>query len=153
MLLIVLASAADGLRYETLGRILPFILGGLGLILILPLMYKQATATEPDTALCDRETNSETEKSEWYYLGWIAAMLGFMAIVGYPIGAMIFIWHFIHVKVGKNHLRNGLMGLSAPVFLGILAYALTLEYPPGLLQEAAEVWFGWEMPFWLGGPQ
>ena len=35
-------------------------------------------------------------------------MLLFMSVVGYPLGAMFFIWHFVHVKVGKNHLVWGL---------------------------------------------
>ena len=125
----------------------------LHLLLVLPLLYQQLLATEPRTALCDRETNTETVHSEWYYLLWIIGMLVFMSIVGYPLGAMFFIWHFVHVKVGKNHLRNGLLGLSAFVFLGILSGALTLEYPPGLLQWFTATYFDYEMPFWIGGPQ
>ena len=153
MLGIVVAAAVDGFKYETMGRIFPFTIGGIGLLFILPLLYQQCFATEPRTALCDRETNTETEHSEWYYLLWIIGMLVFMSIVGYALGAMFFIWHFIHVKVGKNHLRNGLMGLSAFIFLGILSWALTLEYPPGLLQWVSETYFDYEMPFWIGGPQ
>ncbi|HAT35259.1 MAG TPA: tricarboxylate transporter [Rhodospirillaceae bacterium] len=153
MLGVVIIAALDGFNYETLGRIFPFSVGFIGLAFMIPLIWKQYSTTTPDTALCDRETNSETEHSEWYYLAWIAGMLGFMALVGYPIGAMIFIWHFIHSRVGPNHLRNSMMGLSAVIFLGILSYALTLEYPPGALQWVFGDVIGYVLPFWLGGPQ
>jgi putative tricarboxylic transport membrane protein len=153
ILSVVLLAALDGFNYETLGRIFPFTIGILGLFFLLPLMWKQWTTTVPDTALCDRETNSETEHSEWYYLRWIAGMLGFMALVGYPIGAAIFIWHFVHHRVGPNHVRNAILGFSAPLFLGVLAYFLTLEYPPGLLQWGFNEIFGYHLPFYLGGQQ
>jgi hypothetical protein len=39
------------------------------------------------------------------------------------------------------------------VFLGLLSYFLTLEYPPGLLQWFTASYLGFEMPFYLGGPQ
>ena len=80
-------------------------------------------------------------------------MLAFFGVVGYPIGAAVFIWYFITKRVETNHIRNGLLGLSATVFLGVLSGALTLEYPPGLLQVFTESVIGWEMPYYLGGPQ
>jgi putative tricarboxylic transport membrane protein len=153
MLTLVIAAGLDGFNYHTLGRIFPFTIGIIGLIFVVPLIYKQLTATEPCAELADRETNSETEKSEWFYLGSIAGMLAFFGVVGYPIGAAIFIWYFITKRVETNHVRNGLLGLSATVFLGALSGALTLEYPPGLLQVFTEEVLGFEMPYYLGGPQ
>ena len=153
MLGVVAVAGFDGFNYETLGRVFPFVVGILGTIFIVPLIYKQITATTPDTALGDIEPNADTQLSEWHYLAWIIGMLGFMALVGYPIGAAIFIWYFITKKVEVNHLRNGLLGISAPLCLGIMAYFLTLEYPPGVLQWVFENWIGFELPFWLGGRQ
>jgi hypothetical protein len=80
-------------------------------------------------------------------------MLGLIGLLGFPIAAAIFIYHFVSSKVEINHVRNGLLGLSAALFLGALSYFLTLEYPPGLLQLFTEHFLGFEMPFYLGGPQ
>jgi TctA family transporter len=153
ILVVILLAAVDGFNYQTLGRIFPFTVGALGLLFFLPLFYKQITAKEPCPELTDRETNNETEHSEWFYLGAILGMLAFFGLVGYPIGAAIFIWYFITKRVETNHVRNGLMGLAAMIFLGGLSGALTLEYPPGLLQVFTAEVLGWEMPYYLGGPQ
>jgi hypothetical protein len=136
-----------------LGRIFPFVIGALGFAFVLPVLIQQIRAKKPCAVLIDKELHGETTHSEFYYLGWIAGMLGFIGLVGFPIAAAIFIYHFITKKVETNHLRNGLLGLSAAVFLGALSYFLTLEYPPGLLQIFTEAVFGYEMPFYLGGPQ
>lgn len=80
-------------------------------------------------------------------------MLGLIGLVGFPIAAAAFIYHFITSRVETNHLRNGLLGLSAALFLGVLSYFLTLEYPPGLLQWFTAEYLGFTMPFYLGGPQ
>ncbi|MGY8991751.1 MAG: hypothetical protein ACKVHL_09195 [Rhodospirillales bacterium] len=51
------------------------------------------------------------------------------------------------MKVGDSAKRNALLGVAAVIFLMIMAYFLTLEYPPGLLQVMVE------LPWWLGGLQ
>ena len=153
MLAIVLIAFTDGFRYETLGRIFPFAIGMLGFAFVLPVLIQQIRAKKPCAVLIDKELHGETTHSEFYYLAWIAGMLGFIGLVGFPIAAAVFIFHFVTSKVETNHLRNGLLGLSAAVFLGFLSYFLTLEYPPGLLQWFTAEYLGFKMPFYLGGPQ
>ena len=153
MFAIVLFAFLDGFRYETLGRIFPFSVGIIGFAFVLPVFFQQISAKKPCAVLIDRELIGGTTRSEFYYLGWILGMLGVVALVGFPIAAAVFIYLFISHKVDVNHVRNGLLGLSMAVFLGALSYFLTLEYPPGLLQWATETFFGFEMPFYLGGPQ
>ena len=153
MLAVVLVAFLDWFRYETLGRIFPFAVGILGFLFALPVLIQQIRAKKPSAVLIDRELYGDTVHSEFYFLAWIAGMLGFIGLAGFPIGAAVFIYHFISSKVEMNHLRKGLMGLSAAAFLGFLSYFLTLEYPPGLLQILTAEVLGFEMPFYLGGPQ
>jgi TctA family transporter len=153
MLAVVFIAFTDGFRYETLGRIFPFAVGALGFAFILPVLIQQYRATKPCPVLIDKELHGETTHSEFYYLAWIAGMLGLIALVGFPIAAAVFIYHFVSSKVEINHLRNGLLGLSAAAFLGLLSYFLTLEYPPGLLQWFTADVLGFKMPFYLGGQQ
>jgi putative tricarboxylic transport membrane protein len=70
-----------------------------------------------------------------------------MGLVGFAYGSMTFIAVFTAVKVGDSAKRNALLGVAAVIFLMIMAYFLTLEYPPGLLQVMVE------LPWWLGGLQ
>ncbi len=153
MFVIILVAFLDGFRYETLGRLFPFWVGMLGFAFVLPVLFEQIGAKKPRAVLYDREFLGDTTHSEYYYLGWVLFMLGLMALVGFPLGAAAFVYLFISHKVDINHIRNGLLGLSALVFLGALSYFLTLEYPPGLLQWATANSMGFEMPFYLGGPQ
>jgi hypothetical protein len=153
MLAIVTAAFLDGFRYETLGRIFPFAVGMLGYVFVVPVLIQQIRARKPCAVLIDKELVGTTTHSEFHYLGWIAGMLGAIGLVGFPIAAAVFIYYFVTFKVGTNHVRNGLLGLSASFFLGILSYFLTLEYPPGLLQWFTAEFLGFKMPFYLGGPQ
>lgn len=153
MLTVVLLAFLDGFRYQTLGRIFPFAVGILGFLFILPTLFQQITARKPSPVLVDRELLGGTTHSEFYYLGWIVGMLLLIGLLGFPIGAALFIYMFVGHKVDVKPGRNAVLGLSAAVFLGALSYFLTLEYPPGLLQWATEYFLGFKMPFYLGGPQ
>ena len=153
MFVVVLIAFTDGFRYETLGRIFPFCVGILGFAFVLPVLFQQMAAKKPCAVLIDRELLGGTTHSEFYYLGWILGMLCLIGLAGFPIGAAVFIYLFISHKIDLSHLRNVLLGLSAAVFLGLLSYFLTLEYPPGLLQWFTASYLGFEMPFYLGGPQ
>jgi len=153
MLAIVVIAFTDGFRYETLGRIFPFAVGILGFAFVLAVLFQQIAAKKPSAVLIDRELLGGTTHSEFYYLGWILGMLAIIGLVGFPIGAALFIYLFISHKINLSHVRNALLGLSAAVFLGALSYFLTLEYPPGLLQWFTESYLNFEMPFYLGGPQ
>ena len=153
MLAIVVIAFTDGFRYETLGRIFPFAVGILGFAFVLRVLFQQIMARKPSAVLIDRALLGGPPPSEFYYLGWILGMLGIIGLVGFPLGAALFIYLFISHKIGLSHVRNALLGLSAAVFLGVLSYFLTLEYPPGLLQWATANFLSFEMPFYLGGPQ
>lgn len=154
LLVVVLVAFVDGFRYETLGRIFPFWVGLLGFAFLLPILYQQITAKEPCAVLSDQNLLGDTSHSEYYYLGWIlSGILGGTFLIGFPLASAVFIYLFTSHKVGVNHLRNALLGLSAAVFFGVLSYFLTLEYPQGLLQWFTANYLGFEMPFYLGGPQ
>ena len=88
-----------------------------------------------------------SENTEWYYIGWILAYFAMMGLVGFAYGSMAFIAVFTAYKVGESVKRNAMLGVAAVIFLMIMAYFLTLEYPPGLLQVFVE------LPWWLGGMQ
>ena len=79
MLAVVVIAFTDGFRYQTLGRIFPFAIGILGFAFVLPVLIQQIGATKPCPVLIDKELTGSTVHSEFYYLAWIAGMLGFIA--------------------------------------------------------------------------
>jgi len=56
-------------------------------------------------------------------------------IFGFEIGVCAFIYAFVRAKAQMSHLVSAICGLSFVIFLGVLAYFLTLEYPRGIVQD------------------
>jgi hypothetical protein len=138
---------ADGFSYGTLGKIFPIFIGGVTALMLTAVLFQQYRATTASSFLYDAEIKIESDHSEYHYIGWILAYFAMMGLVGFAYGSMAFIAVFTAVKVGDSAKRNALLGVAAVIFLMIMAYFLTLEYPPGLLQVMVE------LPWWLGGLQ
>jgi putative tricarboxylic transport membrane protein len=138
---------ADGFSYGTLGKIFPIFIGGVTALMLTAVLFQQYRATTASSILYDAEIKIESDHSEYHYIGWILAYFAMMGLVGFAYGSMAFIAVFTAVKVGDSAKRNALLGVAAVIFLMIMAYFLTLEYPPGLLQVMVE------LPWWLGGLQ
>ena len=115
------------------------------LALAVPLLLTMFRAAKPSAVLHDSELAGPTERSEYYFLGWVVAMLGAVAFVGFPFGCALFIYAFITWHTDHHHLRNAILGIAGVAFLGIMSHFLSLRYPSGLLQSYVE------MPWWLGG--
>ncbi len=79
-----------------------------------------------------------------YPFVWVGLLVT-VALVGFPFAVLIFVFVFTTIKAGRSHLRNAVLGLAAMAFLSLMSHFLTLQYPPGLLQQFVE------MPWWLGG--
>ena len=135
----------DSLQYHPRGMIFPLTVSIIALALMIPLIASMIRKRTPDAVLFDNERGLETEHSDYHYVGWIAAMLGLAALIGFPIGCALFIYIFISNKVGGSHFKNALMGTGGVAFLGVMSHLLTLRYPPGLLQQFVD------MPWWIGG--
>ena len=145
MLLFAVVALVDSTQYIPLGMVFPMSVAIIAMLMLTPLLVSMKRATKPAAVLHDIEHGVETEYSDWHYMGWIVGMLCMIGLVGFPLGCALFIYTFITVKAGGSHLRNAVFGLAATSFLSVMSYALTLSYPPGLLQVLVE------MPLWLGG--
>ena len=132
--------------------VLPGLGGTAGLSLVLPfallvpVLVRQLRGTKPDLVFHDTDFDPGAAGATiTHYLAWIIAMLGAVALVGFPFAMLAFIFIFTTVKAGRNDLRNGTIGLFILTFLGVMSYFLTLKYPSGLLQTFVD------MPWWIGG--
>ena len=97
-----------------MGKIFPMIVSIVTLALAVPLLLTMFRAAKPSAVLHDSELAGPTERSEYYFLGWVVAMLGAVAFVGFPFGCALFIYAFIlayrsspPAKRHPRHRRRG----------------------------------------------
>ena len=135
----------NSLQFHPLGMIFPLSVSVIALAMLTPLITSMIRKQTASAVLFDNERGVESNRSDFYWVAWIIAMLGIVGLVGFPIGCAFFIYYFIQKNAGGSHLKNAIMGVSGVAFLGIMSHFLTLRYPPGLLQMVVE------MPWWLGG--
>ena len=133
------AILIDGMQHPELTKLYPVFVFGLAMVFMVPLGLKLHLANKPGPDYYDTERIELSERVEGrtseHYLYWLVGMLGMSFIFGFEIGVCAFIYAFVLKKAQMSHLVSAICGLSFVVFLGVLAYFLTLEYPRGILQD------------------
>lgn len=145
---VVIAAAAyaliDAFFRSYLAMVFPLFVAVITLGLLVTVAATQVLQRQPHTVLFDEERFQPVGESALHYIGWIAGMLAGAALVGFPIAVSLFILIFTTVKAGHRLLRNGILAFLAILFFAVMAHALVLVYPAGLLQQLIA------MPWWLG---
>ncbi|MFT5539989.1 MAG: putative tricarboxylic transport membrane protein [Alphaproteobacteria bacterium] len=143
---VAVMAIVDGVQRKFLAMVFPVGVGVMTLGFLAPVLWSQLRTRGPNIALYDTDSQrAASVGSIIEYVLWIVGLLGAVAVLGFPIAMVTFIFVFTSVKADFNWKRNGLISAGAMTCLGLLAYFLTLRYPPGLLQRFVE------MPWWLGG--
>jgi len=128
---------------EDLTRFFPQFVTGLSVLLLAPLGIQMILGKTPGTHFYDSELEDFGDHAEKrtneYHLCWLLGMLGLCALFGFEIGVAIYIYIFVRLKADRTHLGSFICAASFTVFLGLLAYFLTLEYPKGLLQDFVNI--------------
>ncbi|MCH9675902.1 MAG: hypothetical protein K0U93_30980, partial [Gammaproteobacteria bacterium] len=145
MLGLVIYTFTASLGYSGFGKIFPLVAAIIAFALLMPTMVAILRSTTANAVLCDHEATPPPGHGTYYYVGWIAGMLGVAGLIGFPIACALFITLFVARHVGGSWLRNVSLGVSGIAFLGLMSHFLTLRYPSGVLQSFVE------MPWWLGG--
>ena len=139
----VIMMFVNSLYKEDLTRFYPQFVTFLALVLLLPLGLQIAFGKKPATHFYDSELEDfgghEDKRTNEYHLLWLVGMLALCAVFGFEIGVAVYIYLFTKLKAERSHLGALICALSFTIFLGVLAYYLTLEYPKGLLQNFVNI--------------
>ena len=139
----VIMMFVNSLYKEDLTRFYPQFVTILALALLLPLGLQIAFGKKPATHFYDSELEDfgghEDKRTNEYHLLWLVGMLALCAVFGFEIGVAVYIYLFTKLKAERSHLGALICALSFTIFLGVLAYYLTLEYPKGLLQNFVNI--------------
>ena len=139
----VVMMFVNSLYKEDLTRFYPQFVTFLALALLLPLGLQMVFGKKPATHFYDSELEDfgdhEDKRTNEYHLLWLVGMLALCALFGFEIGVAVYIYLFTKLKAERTHLGALICALSFTIFLGILAYYLTLEYPKGFLQNFVNI--------------
>lgn len=121
-----------------LGSIYPLIIGSLTLLLLLGTGKVLLFQKNPHACFYDAESKPAAQESpgkgELYYLFLVVLMLFGVALVGFQLASIGFVFLFYKAKAGASYWWSTVAALSIMVVLTMLSYYLVLVYPPGILQ-------------------
>lgn len=125
----------DGMGFNLLTGLFPMVASVSALVFIAPLAVSMLLKRAPSTLFFDAERGADKDRpSAEFFIGLLAAMLVFAALVGFVLGIATFIFLFLwkRAEIAWWKALGGALGFV--IFLGILSDQLTLRYPTGLLQ-------------------
>ena len=146
--LLILAAFAialwDSLSHTFLGSVFPSGAAVAGLAMTGLLILQLILGPAPQAALYDSESgNTVTGGAEigslWGGVLWIAGLVAGTALIGFYGAMVVFFLVFLLLRARATPLQVLLLTVLASGFLAILANALTLNFPAGVLQSYVEL--------------
>ena len=89
----------------------------------------------------EREWGPDEKPSlgELHYQGWMAGVLGSIAMFGFVLGIFVYITIFLKLKAKVAWQWAAISASGAVVVLSVLSHLLVLDYPRGILQSLLEL--------------
>jgi hypothetical protein len=75
----------------------------------------------------------------WRYVAWLGGLLAASALVGFFLALVAFFILFLRTEAQASWLRTLVLTGAAAAFLLVLADALVLDFPQGLLQDSVDL--------------
>jgi TctA family transporter len=125
----------QGLKNSFLALIMPVavaVVGGLATLLLLWGLTRGPDAA--GTVNFDGEANAK-DLGPWPFLGWFAGFIGVVSLIGFFAGLLLFFIAFLRVVARSSWAQIAVLTASAAAFVLVLADALNLVFPGGLLQD------------------
>lgn len=128
-------TVIEGLGVSFLAQIFPVAVGLVGGGATLLVLAQQLRGPkEAGTANFDTEA-SATDHGPWPYLAWFAGLIGLSGLIGFFAALLIFFLAFLRLVARSSWPQTVVLTAAAGVFILVLANALNLVFPGGLLQD------------------
>ena len=144
-LLVLLAVGFwDALHQSFLGGIFPGVACAAGLPFAAYVLWRHAASKIDDPNNYDHEhmgdhVGNARAAGLYHYLAWFMALLAGLALFGFVIAFTVFFLAFIRAKTPSTWRVNAMVTAGALGITLMLAHAMVLDFPRGLLQNLVEL--------------
>jgi len=123
-------------------RTFPMFVAGVCLVGCAVLLLRMRLKPETDTIFADRERHGDDANAThglWPTLGWFAALLVLTALLGFILALAIFLFTFMRFRARVSTTFAAIYTAAGIGFMCAMAWTLNRDFPPGLLQEFADL--------------
>lgn len=134
----------DALGQSFLGGIFPGAVAAVGLAMLAILLPQLIFSHQGHHAHYDSEIHGDHVGKEgianiWGGLAWLVGLVVATALIGFYGAMILFFLSFLRIRAGSSWLNTIIMTAGAAIFIAVLAWALSLNFPSGWLQDVAEL--------------
>ena len=145
LVVLLLAFALnDALRHSFLGAVFPMAVAGVGLLFLAPLMVQLWQGRPGHPAHFDAEKTGDHVGQPgigglWGGLIWVGGLVAATALIGFYASMIGFFVFFLRKRAKTSWIVTLLMTVMASGFILGLAYALSLNFPYGYIQNVYDL--------------
>jgi TctA family transporter len=141
---VLLVALLDALKHDFLAQVFPLSVAVIGLVMLAVLIPQLVAGKTGHHAHFDGELTGDHVGqpgigSLWGGLAWIGGLVGLTALIGFYAALLVFFPVFLIVRAKAGAVAVVLMTAAAAGFILLLAWALALNFPSGLLQDAIDL--------------
>lgn len=130
----------DAMRQSFLGQVFPLVVASVaaffGAIVILQLLFsKDSAKIVYDQEEAPENAGDQGVRSLWSGAFWIALLVALTALVGFFLAMLAFFLIYLPVRARTGPIKTLVLTAGAAAFVLVLANALNLNFPYGLLQD------------------
>jgi putative tricarboxylic transport membrane protein len=123
-------------------KIVPLVVGGISLACCLIVLVQMMRSPEGHVVFADKEVAGEDADAPyglWSTLAWFAGLIAATWVVGFIIALTGFLITFLRVRAQAGWVKTLFLTVCGIGFICLMAGALNRDFPPGLLQGAADL--------------
>lgn len=137
-LLTATINAAMIPSYNMTDKIVPMVIGSMGLLCCLGVFVEMIRKPEGDVVFADKEVagdDAEAPHGLWRTLAWLAGLIVLTGLLGFILALILFLFAFFTIRAGLSKTRSFALTGGGVLFICLMAWLLNRNFPPGLLQD------------------
>ena len=123
-------------------RVFPMFVAGICLVGCATLIIRMMLRPETDSIFADRERegdDAEATHGLWPTLAWFGGLLLLTSLLGFILALGIFLFGFMRLRAGLSAAMAAGYTAAGIAFMCFMAWLLNRDFPPGLLQNYADL--------------